>query len=185
MTISKGKCQVLHVGWNNLGQQFGMVNCLESSFPERDLVVLVDPKLNMWLQYTTVAKTNRVLGCISKAIASRSGEVILLFCSTLVKPQLEYCVHFGVPQFKKFLDKLEQDKQRITRMVRGQEQMMFEDRHSELRLSSPMVRRPRGDVFALQNLVAGARLFCVVHAGGMKGDGHKLQQGKFIPMLGR
>lgn len=70
-------------------------------------------------------------------------------------------------------------------MVRGQEHMMFEERQSELGLSSPMIRRPRGDVFALHNSVTGVRLFCVVHADRMKGNGHKLQQGKFIQMLGR
>lgn len=84
-----------------------MVNCLESIFSKRDLSVLVDLKLNVWQQYANVAKTNHVLGCISKGTASRSREVILLFYSTLVKPQLEYCVHSGVPQFKKFIDKLE------------------------------------------------------------------------------
>ncbi|KAK4827031.1 hypothetical protein QYF61_013165 [Mycteria americana] len=167
----QGKCQVLHVGWNNLMQQFSMVSCLESSFSERDLGVLVDLKLNVWQQYATVAKPG---------IASRSREVILLFYSTLVRPQLEYCVHSGVPQFKKLIDKLEQDQQRVTRMVRGQEPVMFEERQSELALSSLMKRRPRGDVFALHNSVTGARLLCVVHADKMKGNGHKLQQGKFI-----
>lgn len=50
MTISKGKCQALHVGWNNLVQRFRLANCLESSFLERDLGVLVGPKMNVWQQ---------------------------------------------------------------------------------------------------------------------------------------
>lgn len=94
-----------------------MVNCPKSSFSERDLCVLVDLKLNVCQQYAAVA--NHVLGCISKGIASRSREVILLFYSTLVKPQLKYCVHSGVPQFKKFIDELEQDQRRVTRTVGG------------------------------------------------------------------
>ncbi|KAM9643297.1 uncharacterized protein ACIBXB_012286 [Morphnus guianensis] len=180
MTMIKGKCHVLQVGSNNVVQQFSLANCLESSFLERDLGVLVDLKLNVWQQYTTVAKTKR----ISKSIASRSREVILPYYSTLVKPQLEYCVHSGVPQFKKFIDELEQDQQRVTRVVRGQEHMMFEERQSELDLSGPVMRRPRGDVFALHNSVTGVRHFCVVHADRMKGNGHELQQGKFIQMVG-
>lgn len=48
-----------------------------------------------------------------------------------MKPQLEYCVHCGVPQFKKFFEKLE-----LTRVVRGQEHLMFEERQTELGLSS-------------------------------------------------
>jgi len=139
MTISKGKCQVLDVGWNRLGQPFSVANCLESSFLERDLGILVDLRLNMWQQYAAMAKTNRVLGSIHKSIASRSEEVILLFYSTLRKPQLECCVQSGVAQFKKFIDNLEQHQQRVTRMARGQEHMMLEDRQSEMGSASPMI----------------------------------------------
>lgn len=70
-------------------------------------------------------------------------------------------------------------------MVRGHEHMMFEETQSELGLSSPMMRRPRGDIFALRNSVTGVRLSCVVHGDRMKGNGRKLHQGKFIQMLGR
>lgn len=61
---------------------------------------------------------------------------------------------------------------------------MFEERQSELDLSSPVMRRPRGDAFALHNSVTGARRFCMVHADRMKGNGHELQQGKLIQIVG-
>lgn len=97
MSISEGKCQVLHVGWNNLVQQFSMVICLESSFSERDLGVLVDLKLNMWQQYAIVAKTNRGLGCISKGIASRSRGHSSLLCHTCETTAGVLCPLWGSP----------------------------------------------------------------------------------------
>ena len=66
---------------------------LENSLAEKDLGVLGDTKLRMSQQYVLAAKKgNGILGCISKTIASRLMEVILPFCSTLVRPHLGTCV---------------------------------------------------------------------------------------------
>jgi len=109
MKFNKDKCSVLHLGRNNPMHQYRLrVDLLESSSVERDLGVLVDNKLTMNQQCTLVAKkTNGILGCIRRSVASRLREVLLPLYSDLVRPHLQYCVHFWVPQFKKDKELLE------------------------------------------------------------------------------
>ncbi|PKU37821.1 hypothetical protein llap_11875 [Limosa lapponica baueri] len=81
---------------------------LESSSAERDLGLLVDNKLTMRQQYALVAKkASGLWECIKKSMASMSRKVILPLYPALVRPHLEYCIQFRVPQFKKDRELLE------------------------------------------------------------------------------
>ena len=96
MQFNNGKCKVLHL-WRNdpMHQDRLGADLLESSSAEKHLGVLVDNKLTMSEQGALVAKkANGILGCIRQSVASRSRQVILPLSSTLVRPQLEYCVQF-------------------------------------------------------------------------------------------
>ena len=70
MKFSKGKCGVLHLGWNNYMSQCRLGNNLLErmwSSAEKDVGVLVDNRLTMSQQCASEAtKASGILGCIKK-----------------------------------------------------------------------------------------------------------------------
>jgi len=96
MKVSKGKCEVLHLGRSSRMHQYRLgPDRLESSLAENDVGVLVDTTLNMSQQCTLAGKkANSLWGCIRRSVASRSREVILPLYSALERPHLKHWVQF-------------------------------------------------------------------------------------------
>lgn len=73
-----------------------------------------------WASSALAAKmANSLLGCIRRCRASILRKGIIRFCSALLRPQLEHCPQFWVPQHKTDTDKLKEVQHRATVMTGG------------------------------------------------------------------
>jgi len=89
----------------------------------------VDEKLDMSHQCVLAAQNaNCMLGCIRRRVASRSREVIPPLYSPLVRPHLESCIQLWSPQHKKDMELLEQGQRRAAKLIRGLENLSYEER---------------------------------------------------------
>lgn len=66
-----------------------------------------------------VKKAISMLGIIRKDIENETANIIIPLYKSVVKPHLEYCVHFWLPHLKKHIVETEKLQKRATKMMTG------------------------------------------------------------------
>ncbi|KAJ7413293.1 hypothetical protein WISP_92143 [Willisornis vidua] len=132
----------------------------------------------------TAHRAECILCCITRSVASRSKEVVLL-CSALMRPHLEYYVHPWGPQWKRDVNLLEQVQRKAIKMIAVLQRLSYEDWLRQLDLFSLEKRRLQADLTAAFLFLkwaykkAGEGLLTKACSDRTRVNGFKLVEGTF------
>ena len=123
---------------------------------QKDLGITVHRSLKVETHVNRVVKKAfGMLAFINHCIEYRSWEVMLRLYKALVRPNLEYCVQFWSPNYRKDINKLERVQRRFTRMLPGFKHLEYKERLRKLGLYSLERRRLRGDLIEVFKMLKG------------------------------
>ena len=156
MNFNAGKCHVMHLGHNNLKEEYDMVETsgenrvkLEPTTEETDLGVIVDKDLTFTKHITSkVNKANRLVGLIRRSFSYLDKDSMRTLFTAIVRPHLEFGNVAWSPHHKKYINMIEKVQRRATKCVPGMKDKEYEERLREMNLPSlvKVDRRKRGDL---------------------------------------
>ena len=118
---------------------------------EKDLGVNVKSNLK-WDYHISqnIAKAKQCIGWVNRNVITRDAKVMSNIYKSLIRPHLEYCVQLWapVPEHGSWATvmELESVQRQYTRLIDGVGLMPYKERLSELKLTTLLERRARGDL---------------------------------------
>ena len=106
-----------------------------------------------------VGKSNRKIAWVLRNTVSRSRTMLLPIYKALIRPHLEYCVQVWSPTLRRgnwaHIMSLESCQRRFTKRTEGLVALSYNERLSELGLSTLLERRARGDLIETYKILNG------------------------------
>ena len=174
MFFNIGKCQVLHMGGNNMNFNYFLNGFnIQHCDSVKDLGIMVCKDFKFGYQCSVASKkANKLLGYIKRSISSRSRDIVLPLYKGLVRPHLEYAVQFWSPYLRKDIDMIERVQHRATKMIRGFWNLSYPDRLNELHMYTLEQRRIRGDLIQLFKFIKSSDTEGLVFFSDQRTRGH-------------
>ena len=148
MSFNVDKCSVIHIGHNNMQNNYNMSNQqLPTTDQQRDLGIIISKNLKLQKQTEKSCKTaNTVLWFIASNFRYKNKELILPLHKSLVRPHLEHAVQFWSPNLRRDIDKIEKIQRRATKMIPEIRNHSYHQRIQDFDLISLVQRRLRGQL---------------------------------------
>ena len=130
MSFNASKCHVIHYGKRNQKFLYHINGrLLEDVDTEKDLGIYISHTLKPEEQIQKcVLKANKVVGMIRRTFTFIDKDIFLRLYKTFVRPILEYSVAIWSPHLIKDISLLEKVQERATKLVRGLQNMVYDDR---------------------------------------------------------
>ena len=129
---------------------------LQAAEEEKDLGVWYSTSMKPAIQCEKAAKdANAALGMITRSFHYRTKEVLIPLYKTFVRPMLEYAVGAWRPWQQGDIDSIEKVQKRVMRMVSNARGAGYEERLSEVGLTTLEERRARGDMVETFKTLSG------------------------------
>ena len=162
MMLNLDKCKVLHCGHNNPCYSYVIDgyapagHVIAGTDEEKDLGVIIHKSVKPSRHCAEAAKKgNMVLGQMARAFTYRDKTWVRLY-TTYVRPHLQYAVQAWCPWLQADVECLEKVQRRAVNMVSGLQGTSYEERLSELGLTTLAERRARGDMLLMWRARSGS-----------------------------
>jgi hypothetical protein len=183
MTFSEDKCEVLHIGYNNVSHNYTMNHKVLPTVKQvKTLGVVVTDNLKASVQCVAAAKkANSVLGQIRKHFSFLNLDTMRILYTVFVRPHLEFAIQAWNPYLARDICILESVQRRATRLLPELRSLDYEVRLRRLGLTTLAERRLRGDLLLTYRILHGlegadfTHFFRAAPACGTRGHAMKLQ----------
>ena len=158
LKFNKEKCKILHLGKNNLKNNYfvGTHNervLLEETCLEKDLGIYIDPDLNFKKHIKNIVKKASYSSYkILKNFSFKKAKILIPLFKTLIRPILEYGNTIWSNGLRKYVNMVENVQRKFTKHVKGLNSFSYEDRLSKLKLPSLEFRQIRGDMIQVYKI---------------------------------